>query len=134
MNPWAWSGIFLVALTTLLAILFLWARRAPTSMDAATARAAIHDKDIHAVVDVREDEEWSAGHLSSAFHIPSRALTGTLPRRIPDRSTAILFYCRSGSRAAQAAVLAQDLGYSNVYYLDDSDYTGLIDRFNILTA
>lgn len=134
MNPWAWSGIFLVALTTLLAFWFLWARRAPTPMDPATARAAIHDKDIHAVVDVREDAEWAAGHLSSAIHIPVRALPTALPRRIPDRETAILFYCRSGRRAAQAAAIAQDLGYSNVYYLDDSDYTGLIDRFKILTA
>jgi phage shock protein E len=124
----------LVALTALLALWFLWVRRAPTPMDPATARAAIHDKTVHAVVDVRDDAEWSAGHLSNAIHIPSRALAGTLPHRIPDRETAILFYCRSGRRAAQAAAIAQDLGYSNVYYLADSDYTGLIHRVKILTA
>lgn len=134
LSPWVWPGIFLIALTAILGIWFLWAHRAPTPLDPATARAAIHDKIIHAVVDVREEAEWSAGHLSYAIHIPSRTLPVALPHRIPDRSTAILFYCRSGRRAATAAQIAQDLGYSNVYYLDDSDYTGLIDRFKILTA
>jgi rhodanese-related sulfurtransferase len=103
-------------------------------MDPATARAAIHDKTIHAVVDVRDEVEWSAGHLSNAFHMPSRTLKDNLPRRIPDRSTAILFYCQSGRRAAAAAKSAQSLGYSNVYYLADADYTGLIQRVKILSA
>ena len=128
------SGIFLVALTAILAIWFLWIHRAPTPMDAATARAAIYDKTVHAVVDVRDESEWTAGHLSNAIHIPARILPTALPQRIPDRATSILFYCRTGRRAAAAARTAQALGYSNVYYLDDSDYTGLIHRVKILTA
>lgn len=134
LSPWAWSGIFLVALTAILATLFLWLRRAPTPMDAATARAAIHDNVIHAVVDVRDDTEWAAGHLSNAIHIPARDLPTALPHKIPDRGTAILFYCRTGRRAKIAARVAQALGYSNVYYLADSDYIGLIHRVKILTA
>ena len=128
------SGIFLVALTAILAIWFLWIHRAPSPMDAATARAAIYDKTVHAVVDVRDDSEWTAGHLSNAIHIPARILSTALPQRIPDRATSILFYCRTGRRAAAAARTAQALGYSNVYYLADSDYTGLIHRVKILTA
>ena len=134
LSPWAWSGIFLVVLTAILAILFLWNRRAPTPMDAATARAAIYDKTIHAIVDVRDNVEWTSGHLSNAIHIPARTLPSTLPQRIPDRRTAILFYCRTGRRAAAAARVAQALGYSNVYYLTDSDYAGLIHRVKILTV
>lgn len=134
LSPWAWSGIFLVALTAILAALFLWLRRAPTPMDATNARAAIYDKVIHAVVDVRDDAEWAAGHLSNAIHIPTRILPSALPHQIPDRGTAILFYCRTGRRAAAAARVAQALGYSNVYYLADSDYTGLIHRVKILNA
>jgi rhodanese-related sulfurtransferase len=134
LSPWAMSGIFLVALTAVLGLWFLWIHRAPTPMDATTARAAIHDKTIHAVVDVRDETEWSAGHLSNAIHIHGRDIPTVLPRRIPDRSTSILFYCRTGRRAAAAARTAQALGYSNVYYLDDSDYTGLIHRSKILTA
>jgi rhodanese-related sulfurtransferase len=103
-------------------------------MDAATARTAIYDKTIHAVVDVRDEAEWTAGHLSNAIHIPSRSLPDVLPQRIPDRSTAILFYCHTGRRAAAAARVAQALGYSDVYYLADSDYTGLVHRVKILTA
>jgi rhodanese-related sulfurtransferase len=132
LSPWAWSGIFLVALTAVLGIWYLWTERAPTPLDAPAARAAIHSKAIHTVVDVRDDAEWTAGHLSSAIHIPGRDIPTVLPHRIPDRSTAILFYCRTGRRAAAAARTAQALGYSDVYYLADGDYRDLIHRVKIL--
>jgi phage shock protein E len=134
LSPWAWAGIFLIALTAVLGIWFLWTRRAPTALDGPAARAAIRNKDIHAVVDVRGDDEWATGHLSSAIHIPLPTLTAALPHRIPDRSMSILFYCRTGRRARHAAAIAQDLGYSDVYYLDDGDYRDLIHRVKILNV
>ncbi len=134
LSPWAWPGIFLVALTAVLGLWFLWTRRAPTALDGLAARAALHNKDIHVVIDVRGDDEWAAGHLSSAIHISLPTLTAVLPHRIPDRSMSILFYCRTGRRARQAAAIAQDLGYSDIYYLDDSNYRDLIHRVKILNV
>lgn len=60
------------------------------------------------VLDVREDDEWSAGHLEGAAHIP----LGQLPGRIDEVATAnrVLVYCKSGGRSAHAAALLQNAG------------------------
>ena len=53
------------------------------------------------LLDVREDDEWAAGHAPDAVHIRLRELgarAGELPR---DREVYII--CRSGHRSAYAA-------------------------------
>ena len=134
LSPWAWSGIFLVLLTAVLAVWFLWDQRGPRPMTAAAARAALRNRTVHAVVDVRTDAEWAGGHYPDAFHIPLQELVATLPHKIPDRSVAILFYCRTGHRAAVAARLAQSLGYNNTWYLTSADWRDLEPRAKFLTV
>jgi rhodanese-related sulfurtransferase len=58
------------------------------------------------MLDVREDDEWTAGHVAGALHIPMSELQdrfGELPE-----SDATLVICRSGSRSdVVAAALAR---------------------------
>jgi rhodanese-related sulfurtransferase len=53
------------------------------------------------LLDVREDDEWVAGHAPGALHIP----LGELGARYTeiDRATALYVICRSGRRSEQAA-------------------------------
>jgi molybdopterin/thiamine biosynthesis adenylyltransferase/rhodanese-related sulfurtransferase len=68
-----------------------------------------------AVVDVRESEEFAAGHLPGARHVPRSYLESRIEAAVPDRSTPVIVYCASGNRSAYAArTLAQELGYENV--------------------
>jgi rhodanese-related sulfurtransferase len=53
------------------------------------------------LLDVREDEEWTAGHAPGATHIPLGQL-GARATEVP-RDTTIYVICRSGSRSARAA-------------------------------
>lgn len=94
-------------------------------MTPAAARDAIKRGEIQAVVDVRTDAEWSAGHYFHAVHIPLQEVHMRLPESIPGRDTTILFYCRTGHRAAAAAAIAQQLGYTSVWYLDHGTYKDL---------
>lgn len=58
------------------------------------------------VLDVREPEEWQAGHVEGAVHVP----LGTLPVRVQDLPDAeqLLVVCKAGGRSAQACMyLAQ---------------------------
>ena len=60
-------------------------------------------------VDVREDDEWEAGHIDGARHIPLRVLServAELPKGRP-----IVAVCRSGSRSAAAVRGLRQLGY-----------------------
>jgi rhodanese-related sulfurtransferase len=53
------------------------------------------------LLDVREDDEWAAGHVPGALHIP----LGELGTRYPeiDRAATLYVICRSGNRSAHAA-------------------------------
>jgi rhodanese-related sulfurtransferase len=53
------------------------------------------------LVDVRLDDEWEAGHIAGAKHIPLDSLS-TRADEI-DRSQPVVLYCRSGDRSGGAA-------------------------------
>ena len=76
-------------------------------MDPKTAYSA---RDRVQLLDVREDDEWAAGRIDGAVHIP----LGELPARIGelDRDRPVATVCRSGGRAGRAAELLTQAGVS----------------------
>jgi rhodanese-related sulfurtransferase len=63
----------------------------------------------HHLVDVREDDEWQAGHIEGAQHIP----LGQLGDRLAELPTGrrIVAVCRSGGRSGAAVRGLRQLGY-----------------------
>src|SRR3954462_14099918 len=53
------------------------------------------------LVDVRLPEEWEAGHVAAATHIPLDSLSSRAGEI--DRSKAVVLYCRTGARSGGAA-------------------------------
>lgn len=78
------------------------------------AEDAIRNADV--LIDVREADEYAAGHLPGAVHM-SRGLLefkmGGSPR-LAARDIHIVLYCKTSGRAALAAVQLQAMGYLNV--------------------
>jgi molybdopterin/thiamine biosynthesis adenylyltransferase/rhodanese-related sulfurtransferase len=67
------------------------------------------------VVDVRQDEEWSTGHIPGARHVPKSHLESRIEGVAPDKSQPVILYCASGQRSAWAArTMMEDLGYDHV--------------------
>jgi molybdopterin/thiamine biosynthesis adenylyltransferase/rhodanese-related sulfurtransferase len=67
------------------------------------------------LVDVRETEEFAAGHIPGARHVPRGYLESRIEGVAPDRSQHLILYCGSGNRSAYAVrTLIEDLGYENV--------------------
>lgn len=62
------------------------------------------------LLDVREDDEWQAGHAPGAVHIPLGALPDRLAELPADRSIAVT--CKAGGRAAKATELLVGQGRS----------------------
>ncbi|GAC1696769.1 MAG: hypothetical protein NVS9B6_04240 [Candidatus Limnocylindrales bacterium] len=60
------------------------------------------------LVDVREANEWAAGHATGAIHLP----LGHLPNRIAELPAGreLLFLCQSGSRSLMATKIATERG------------------------
>jgi rhodanese-related sulfurtransferase len=65
-------------------------------------------RDAVQVVDVRDPNEWEAGHMDGALHIPQDDLAERLGELDPDRP--VVTVCRSGSRSARAARYLADQG------------------------
>lgn len=66
------------------------------------------------LIDVREDNEWEAGHASGATHIGRGVIERDIIGRFPDKSAEIILYCGGGYRSALAADNLQRMGYTNV--------------------
>ena len=82
-------------------------------VDRDQAMALIKDKNA-LVVDVRETEEFSTGHLPGAKHVPRGYLESRIEGVVPDHSQRVILYCASGGRSALAGKALQDLGYQDV--------------------
>ena len=72
-------------------------------------------------VDVRERDEWDAGHIPGARHHPRGFLEVRAdlehPKRDPwlaDRGRKLLLYCGGGHRSALAARTLLEMGFSEV--------------------
>jgi rhodanese-related sulfurtransferase len=63
--------------------------------------AAVSVPDGAWLLDVREDDEWAAGHAPGARHIPLGQL-GARTAEVP-QDRAVYVICRSGVRSGQAA-------------------------------
>jgi sulfur-carrier protein adenylyltransferase/sulfurtransferase len=79
--------------------------------------AAVHEQvgNGAVIVDVRELEEWAAGHIPGAVHVPKSYFESRIEGAVPDREQHVVLYCASGNRSAWAArTLIEDLGYEHV--------------------
>jgi sulfur-carrier protein adenylyltransferase/sulfurtransferase len=85
-------------------------------VDAVRGRDLL-ESDGHAILDVRERDEWDEGHLPGAVHVPRGNLEARIEQFVPDRSTPVLVYCAGGSRSAFAAKTLEELGYESVVSL-----------------
>lgn len=92
------------------------------ALDAAGVAAALR---THALLDVRDEVEFRAGHLEGSGHLPLAELT---ERRgeLPPRDARLLVIAQDGTRARAAAEQVEALGYAEIAWLDaaPADFPG----------
>ena len=70
------------------------------------------------LIDVRENEEFAAGHIPGAAHVPRSYLESRIEGAVPDHDAHVILYCQSGNRSAWAAhTLRELLGYEHVEHM-----------------
>ena len=82
----------------------------PGEVDVATAASMQADDAF--VLDVREPDEWAAGHIEGATLIPLGELASRVAEVPTDRE--IVVVCRSGNRSAQGRDILLDAGRTGV--------------------
>ncbi len=66
------------------------------------------------LVDVREKDEFRAGYIPGAIHVPRGFLEMQAEQKLPDKGAEVVVYCAGGTRSAFAAKTLSELGYENV--------------------
>ena len=87
-----------------------------------TAKQMMTEQTDLILLDVREQDEFDAGHIPGAILIPNESIGDTQPEELPNLNQIILIYCRSGNRSKQAAQKLFDMGYTNIY-----EFGGIVD-------
>jgi len=82
-----------------------------SSIGVAEAQAKVEAGDA-LLVDVREPNEWHAGHIAGATHIPLGTIVARASALPKDRE--ILVICRTGNRSAMAQERLAQAGVTNV--------------------
>lgn len=68
-----------------------------------------------ALIDVREESEYAAGHARGAEHIGRGVIERDIEHKHPDHGQILYLYCGGGFRSALAADNLQKMGYTRVY-------------------
>src|SRR4051812_45764047 len=63
------------------------------------------------LIDVREDDEWRAGHAVGAEHLGRGVIERDIVATAPDKAEELILYCGGGFRSALAADSLQRMGY-----------------------
>ena len=77
----------------------------------ATGAVQLINREKAVVIDVCEDHEFAAGHVSGAKHIPLGQLAKRLPEVVKNKDLPLIFVCQSGMRSRSASSIAKGLGY-----------------------
>ena len=92
------------------------------NITAEEAKKIMDTEEGYVILDVREQDEYDAGHISGAILIPFTQIEAKANEMLPDKDQLILVYCRSGRRSKIAAEALAELGYTNI-----KEFGGIID-------
>jgi len=65
-------------------------------------------------VDVREPDEYAAGHIPGAVLLPLGSVRAKAAALLPQKDAPLLVYCRTGRRSEAACAQLQQMGYTRV--------------------
>ena len=83
---------------------------------AEEAKSMMDEQPDAVILDVREQDEYDAGHIPGAVLLPVSTINEeTAASAIPEKDTVVLVYCRSGNRSKTASQALADLGYTQIY-------------------
>lgn len=80
----------------------------------------LDQKDI-VIIDVRSESEYKEGHILKAVNIPYNELKNKVKY---DRKMKIVVYSKNDARSHMASTILEDMGYTNIYEADMTDYDG----------
>lgn len=94
------------------------ARAEVREISALSLRGELESQTGAALIDVREESEFAAGHIAGAEHLGKGVIERDIETRHPDKNQPLYLYCGGGFRSALAAQNLQRMGYTRVTSVD----------------
>ena len=88
------------------------------TVSAADVKAAIDKKEKAVILDVRDPNEFGAGHLPGAINVSRGTLEINIWNKVSDQNAKIYVYCKTSARSALATKTLNDLGYKNAVLMN----------------
>jgi rhodanese-related sulfurtransferase len=85
---------------------------------AADVKAAIDKKEKVVILDVRDPNEYAAGHLPGAINVSRGTLEFGIWGKVKDQNAKMYVYCKTAGRSSLATKTLSDLGYKNAVLMD----------------
>ena len=113
------DNIFLVAIAVLAGGALLWPALAPRGKRASPLQLTqMINRGKTTIVDVRSSEEFAAGHLRDAKHIPLADLGNRIGELDKSKTRTVVMVCQTGARSDKAARQLQAAGFEDVHSLE----------------
>ena len=113
------DNIFLVAIAILAGGALLWPALAPRGKRATPLQVTqMINRGKTTIVDVRSSEEFAAGHLRDAKHIPLADLGARIGELDKSKNRTVVMVCQTGARSDKAARQLQAAGFEDVHSLE----------------
>lgn len=75
------------------------------------------NRDDALIIDVRESNEYSTGHIINSVHIPLSSLKSRIHELEKHKTQKVILACRSGHRSSQACATLKKEGFEQVFNL-----------------
>jgi len=98
----------------------------------AEAKAMIESNPSLLIIDVSSQAEYEEAHLKGAVNIPLSDLSSRMGQL--DRNSAILVYCRTGGRSAQACFVLVERGFTKVYNMEGGVAAWINSGYAVVTG
>ncbi len=113
------DNILIVAVAVISGAALLWPALAPRGKRATPLQVTqMINRGKTTIVDVRSADEFAAGHLRDAKHIPLADLTARIAELDKSKSRTVVVVCQTGARSDKAARQLKAAGFDDVHSLE----------------
>lgn len=113
------QNVLVIAIAALSGVALIWPFLRPSGAKGVSPNEAtmLINREDAIIIDVREPDEFAAGHLPEARNVPAGKLKERLAELEKFKERAVIVCCASGSRAAGACSVLRAGGFSRLHNL-----------------
>lgn len=89
----------------------------PTYVSAEEVKGWLDEGEAVTFLDVRDEDEFAAGHIEGAIHVPYEQVASSA-EKLPKNHSIVLYCIHSAHRAPAATKTLKALGFSSVFVLE----------------